>query len=58
MEKRKITMLDQSYQSYLSALKSEIMRARVKAVLSVNRELVLLYWKMGKKILEMQKKGH
>ena len=46
----------QSYQSYIQDLKREISRARVKAALSVNRELVLLYWKIGKKILEMQKK--
>jgi predicted nuclease of restriction endonuclease-like (RecB) superfamily len=49
-------MLDKHYQSYINDLKSEIMRARVKAALSVNQELVLLYWKIGKKILEMQKK--
>jgi predicted nuclease of restriction endonuclease-like (RecB) superfamily len=47
-------MLDQSYQSYINDLKSEITRARIKAVLSVNRELVVLYWRIGKKILEMQ----
>jgi predicted nuclease of restriction endonuclease-like (RecB) superfamily len=49
-------MLDASYQSCIKDLKSEITCARIKAVLSVNRELVVLYWKIGKKILEMQKK--
>ena len=49
-------MLDKSYQTYINDLKSEITRARIKAVLSVNRELVMLYWRIGKKILEMQKK--
>ena len=49
-------MINEAYQSYIKDLKSEIVRARVKAALSVNKELVLLYWKIGKKILEMQKK--
>jgi len=49
-------VINEAYQSYIKDLKSEIVRARVKAALSVNKELVLLYWKIGKKILEMQKK--
>ncbi len=49
-------MLDVSYQNHITELKAEIMRARVKAALSVNRELVLLYWRIGQKILEMQEK--
>ncbi len=49
-------MLDVAYQNHITELKKEIMRARVKAALSVNKELVLLYWRIGKKILEMQEK--
>ena len=44
------------YQSHIQDLKREISRSRVKAALSVNKELILLYWKIGKKILEMQEK--
>lgn len=49
--------LAKSYKNYIEALKSEIVNARIKASLSVNKELVLLYWKIGKNILEMQEKG-
>ncbi len=47
--------IDTSYKNYIEQLKSEILKARVKAVLSVNKELILMYWRIGKKILEMQK---
>lgn len=46
--------LNISYKSYIEELKSEIVRAHYKAMLSVNKELIILYWKIGKKILEMQ----
>lgn len=48
--------LDKSYKSYIENLKKEIAQARIRASLSVNRELVLLYWKIGNHILEMQEK--
>jgi len=48
--------LKRSYQSAIEDLKLEISRSREKAVFSVNKELILLYWKIGKKILEMQEK--
>jgi predicted nuclease of restriction endonuclease-like (RecB) superfamily len=47
--------LEKSYVHFLSDLKNEIKTARVKAALAVNRELVLLYFKIGKSILEKQK---
>jgi predicted nuclease of restriction endonuclease-like (RecB) superfamily len=47
--------IDTSYKNYIEQLKSEILKARVKAVLSVNKELILMYWRIGKKILETQK---
>lgn len=48
--------LTDSYKDYLSSLKNEIKRSRIKAVLSVNKELILLYWRVGRKILEIQEK--
>ena len=42
------------YAMFLSDLKQRIRQAQVRAALSVNRELVLLYWQMGKRILEQQ----
>jgi predicted nuclease of restriction endonuclease-like (RecB) superfamily len=42
------------YPTLLSDLKTQIRAARTKAALAVNRELILLYWSIGKQILEQQ----
>ncbi len=42
------------YTTWLADLKSRIQSAQQRAVLSVNRELVLLYWQIGRDILERQ----
>jgi predicted nuclease of restriction endonuclease-like (RecB) superfamily len=44
----------ESYISLLQTLKQEITQARIKAHLSVNKEMIILYWNIGKKILERQ----
>jgi predicted nuclease of restriction endonuclease-like (RecB) superfamily len=44
-----------SYQDLLAQLKSQIQTAQVRAAVSVNSELVLLYWGIGKEILNRQK---
>jgi predicted nuclease of restriction endonuclease-like (RecB) superfamily len=43
-----------SYQTLLAELKQRIRSAQVRAALAVNRELVLLYWGIGKEILARQ----
>lgn len=43
------------YDDFLRDLKQQIRAAQVGAVLAVNRELVLLYWQIGKEILTRQK---
>jgi len=48
--------LPSGYAPLLEELKARIPAAQVKAVLSVNRELVLLYWEIGRRILEEQRK--
>ena len=45
-----------NYGQVLSALKERIQAAQLRAGLAVNRELVLLYWEIGKEILENQKR--
>lgn len=45
---------NKSYIDLIETLKNEIKSARIRAHLSVNRELVLLYWNIGKRILERQ----
>jgi predicted nuclease of restriction endonuclease-like (RecB) superfamily len=42
------------YELFLKDLKQRIQAAQLRASLSVNRELVLLYWSIGKGILERQ----
>jgi predicted nuclease of restriction endonuclease-like (RecB) superfamily len=43
-----------NYAAWLESLKTQIRTARVKASLAVNKELVLLYWRLGKEILDRQ----
>jgi predicted nuclease of restriction endonuclease-like (RecB) superfamily len=47
-------VLPTGYGELLENLKSRIRTARVQAALAVNRELVLLYWHIGKEILQRQ----
>src|ERR671933_662456 len=42
------------YGPFLEDLKERIRTAQVRAALSVNRELVLLYWQIGRRILAAQ----
>ncbi len=44
----------EGYNSWLASLKQRIQSAQQRATLSVNRELVLLYWHIGRDILERQ----
>lgn len=46
--------IPKDYADWLSALKSRIHDARLRASLAVNRELVLLYWQIGREILDRQ----
>ncbi len=49
--------IPEGYDGFLRALKERIRTAQVRAALSVNKELVLLYWGIGRDILERQKRG-
>ncbi|MBN1165672.1 MAG: DUF1016 family protein [Methanospirillaceae archaeon] len=42
------------YPTFLTDLKNRIRQAQLKATISVNRELILLYWQIGKDILTNQ----
>jgi predicted nuclease of restriction endonuclease-like (RecB) superfamily len=43
------------YEEFLLNLKARIRSAQIKATLSVNLELILLYWRIGRDILRHQK---
>ena len=47
-------ILPKGYAELLERLKEQIRNARVKAALSVNREMILLYWDIGRQIAERQ----
>jgi len=44
----------ESYMHLIQSLKQEISNARIRAHLAVNKEMIHLYWNIGKKILERQ----
>ena len=48
--------LDKNYLETLTSLKEKIKTAQIKALVSVNSELINLYWEIGKTILEQQEK--
>jgi len=47
-------LIPSDYQTFLQTIKSRIQQAQLQAVLAVNRELILLYWQIGRGILERQ----
>ena len=46
------TIITKEYAQTLSELKKHIAQAQIKAVLSANKELIKLYWHIGKTIIE------
>lgn len=44
------------YIKFLDEIKSRIVTARIQAIRSVNKELIKLYWDIGRTIVERQKK--
>ena len=50
-------LIPEGYEEFLRGLKERIRTAQVKAALAVNRELVLLYWRIGQDILERQRQS-
>jgi predicted nuclease of restriction endonuclease-like (RecB) superfamily len=47
-------LLPSDYPSFLSSIKERVQRAQLQAVLSVNHELIVLYWHIGKEIIKQQ----
>jgi predicted nuclease of restriction endonuclease-like (RecB) superfamily len=48
------TVLPKGYAALLQDIKERIKSAQIKAALSVNRELLALYWQIGQQIVERQ----
>lgn len=43
------------YVRFLNDIKKDIQTSRVRAALSINKELILLYWRIGKEVLQRKK---
>lgn len=48
------TGLPGDYAAFLESLKTRVRQAQTKAMLSVNRELIQLYWDIGREIVQRQ----
>jgi predicted nuclease of restriction endonuclease-like (RecB) superfamily len=48
------TLMTREYVTFLNEIKSRIVAARIQAIRSVNKELINLYWDIGKTIVERQ----
>lgn len=46
--------LPDNYEAFVRGLKERIRTAQIKAALAVNKELVMLYWQLGRDILQRQ----
>ena len=47
--------LPKGYPSFIEAIKEQILESRLKNILAANSSMILLYWEIGKSILERQK---
>src|SRR3954466_7763677 len=52
---KEANLMPKEYEKFLGELKERIRTAQLRASVSVNRELVLLYWQIGRDILDRQK---
>jgi predicted nuclease of restriction endonuclease-like (RecB) superfamily len=48
--------LPSDYQAFLQSIKTRVQQAQLKAVVAINTELIVLYWQIGKEILDRQEK--
>lgn len=48
--------LNPEFQTFVSEIKSRIRRAQYESLKAVNKELINLYWNIGKDITEKQEK--
>jgi predicted nuclease of restriction endonuclease-like (RecB) superfamily len=48
------SIITNEYAEFIKTLKKDIQRTQIKAALAINRELVLLYWRIGNGILAKQ----
>lgn len=54
LEKKIMTITSKDYISFLENIKNKITKARISGYRSLNKELIKLYWDIGKSIVEKQ----
>jgi predicted nuclease of restriction endonuclease-like (RecB) superfamily len=52
---RKLLNKDTEYADFIRVIKNKVQSAQIKAAVSVNRELIELYWELAEKFVEKQK---
>lgn len=50
-----LSAMPENYQDFIQEIKDQIQHERFKTVMSANKAMVLMYWNIGKAILERQK---
>ena len=50
-----LSMASPEYRQFIEELKGRVLSARISAARSINRDLILLYWDIGRGIVEKQK---
>lgn len=53
---RSLEVIPSGYKAFITNLKNKIRSSQLKASILVNRELILLYWEIGKAVVERQEK--
>ena len=56
IKKASANVSTKEYAQTLLDIKSQIQQAQIKATLSANKELIKLYWQLGKKVAENKKR--
>ena len=49
-----IIKTDETYNNWISSLKKKYRNSQIKAAMSVNREMLLFYWNLGRDITLMK----
>ena len=54
---KKTEVSAENYKKFITSLKAKIRSAQIKGAIAVNKELIKLYWEIGRDIVEKQKQG-
>lgn len=53
---KKIEISKDDYKNFITSLKTKVRSAQIKGAIAVNKELIKLYWEIGKDLVEKQEK--